>query len=74
MATKLETNVNPNELRNRPEAELKSLLLAKSDELLKSRFKHELKQLRTTHTLKNLKHDIARLKTVLNERETKVKE
>ena len=74
MATKLDTDVVATELRKRPEAELKSLLLAKTEELQKSLFKHELKQLRNTHTLKNLKHDIARLNTVLSERKAKAKE
>ena len=68
MATKSDEAVVANELRKRPEAELKSLLVAKTEELQKSLFKHELKQLRNTHTLKNLKRDIARLNTVLRER------
>lgn len=74
MATKTDTDVVATEIRKRPDAELKSLLLAKTDELQKSSFKHELKQLRSTHTLKNLKHDIARLNTVLHERKVKAKE
>ena len=74
MATKTETDVVSTEIRKRPEAELRSLLLAKTEELQKSLFKHELKQLRNTHTLKNLRHDIARLNTVLHERAKKAKE
>lgn len=74
MATNSDTDVVATELRKRPDAELKSLLAAKIEELQKSSFKHELQQLRNTHTLKNLKHDIARLNTVLNERKAKAKE
>jgi len=68
MASQQENNVVLREIRKRPEAEVKSLLLAKTEELQKLRFKQALKQLRTTHTIKNLKRDIARLKTVLGER------
>ena len=65
---KKEEHLVTTELRKRPDAEIKSLLLTKIEELHKARFKHELKQLRDTHTLKILRHDIARLKTILNER------
>ncbi|MBI5509998.1 MAG: 50S ribosomal protein L29 [Deltaproteobacteria bacterium] len=74
MANNEENQVVAAELRKRGEAEIQSLLAAKSEELQKSLFKHELKQLRTTHGLKNLRRDIARLKTILNERRTKAKE
>ena len=39
--------------------------------LVDLRFSHQLKQLTNTAKIKNLKRDIARLKTVLHERETK---
>ncbi len=62
------------ELRERGDAELKSLLATKIDELQKARFKHALGQLRTTHTLKALKRDVARIETVLGERAAKAAE
>jgi len=63
--------LGPKELRERGEAELRSLLASKSDELHKVRFKHALGQLRQTHTLKALKRDVARIETVLHERAAK---
>ncbi len=71
MASKKEDTLVAAELRKRPEAELKSLIDSKSEELSKALFKHELKQLRDTHQLKLMKRDIARLLTVLNERQPK---
>ncbi len=62
------------ELRERGDAELKSLLATKIEELQKARFKHALGQLRTTHTLKALKRDVARIETVLGQRATKAAE
>lgn len=59
------------ELRERGDAELKSLLATKIEELQKARFKHALGQLRTTHTLKALKRDVARIETVLGQRAQK---
>lgn len=56
------------ELRERGEAELKSLLASKVEELQKARFKHALGQLRTTHNLKVLRREVARIETVLHER------
>jgi large subunit ribosomal protein L29 len=64
---KNENMVVAKELRERSEAELRSLLAAKVEELHKVKFNHALGQLRDTHTLKLLKKDIARLKTVLKE-------
>ncbi len=56
------------ELRERGEAELASLLVGKAEELQKARFKHALGQLRTTHQLKALRREVARIETVLRER------
>lgn len=56
------------QLRERGEAELESLLASKTDELQKARFKHALGQLRTTHTLRSLRREVARIETVLRER------
>jgi len=62
------------ELRERGDAELQSLLATKVEELQKARFKHALGQLRTTHTLKALKRDVARIETVLGQRAAKAAE
>ena len=59
------------EMSNRGDEELKSLLEEKREELGTMRFKHALGQLSTTHSLKSLKKDIARLKTVLRQRALK---
>jgi large subunit ribosomal protein L29 len=67
MMAKKENMVVAKELRERSDAELRSLLASKLDELHKVKFNHALGQLRDTHTLKLLKKDIARLRTVLKE-------
>jgi len=56
------------ELAERADAELRSLLASKTEELHKTRFKHELGQLSETHILRSLKRDVARLSTVLRQR------
>ena len=63
-----ENTVVARELRERNDAELRSLLGTKVEELHKVEFKKALGQLRETHTLKSLRRDIARLRTVLHER------
>lgn len=65
---KKENQVVAKELRGQAEAELRSLLATKVEELHKANLKKAIGQLRTTHQLKLLKRDIARLSTVLNER------
>ena len=62
------------ELRERGDAELRSLLASKTEELHGVNFKQALGQLRETHTIKLLKRDIARLQTLLRERELQAKE
>lgn len=62
------------ELRERGDAELRSLLASKREELHSVKFKQALGQLRETHTIKLLKRDIARLQTMLWERELQAKE
>ena len=57
------------ELRERSDAELRSLLDGKQDDLFQEKFKHALGQLRETHTLKRMKRDIARINTLIWERE-----
>ncbi len=65
---KSEDSVVFKELRKRADAEVRSLLAAKVEELHGVKFKKALGQLQETHTLKVLKRDIARLQTVLRER------
>ncbi len=71
---KNEKTVVTKELRTRADAELSSLLAAKVEELQKARFKHALGQLRTTHTLKALRREVARIETVLAQRATTAKQ
>lgn len=56
------------ELRERGDAELRSLLTGKAEELQKARFKHALGQLRMTHQLQVLRREVARIETILSER------
>ena len=62
-----ENVVVANELRSRNEAELQSLLKEKTEELHAVKFKKALGQLAQPHLVKQLKRDVARLRTVLNE-------
>lgn len=65
---KRENQVVAKELRGQAEAELRSLLATKVEQLHKAKLKKAIGQLRTTHELKLLKRDIAVLSTVINER------
>jgi large subunit ribosomal protein L29 len=62
------TTVIVREVRGHTAAELDSLLASKVDELQRRAFKHALGQLGTTHELRQLRRDIARLETVINEK------
>ncbi|MDO5033535.1 MAG: 50S ribosomal protein L29 [Eubacteriales bacterium] len=57
------------DLRNKSVAELDQELLDLKEELFKLRFQHATKQLDNPLKLKSVKRDIARVKTVLKERE-----
>ncbi len=57
------------ELRNYTDEELKRLLEEKKKQFMELRFQHAMGQLRNTSLLKEVKRDIARIKTVLRERE-----
>ncbi len=48
--------------------ELRSSLADAEETLSKQRFQHALSQLQDTSYLRILKHDIARLKTIINDR------
>jgi len=56
------------ELRELSEEELESKKAEIKDQLFKLKFQHELGQLDNTMKLKNIKKDIARLKTILREK------
>lgn len=56
------------DLRELTDDELKRLLSESEETLAKQRFQHALKQLQDTAYLSILKKDIARMKTILNER------
>jgi large subunit ribosomal protein L29 len=56
------------DLRDLPTDELLKTLSETEETLYKQRFQHSLKQLQNTAYLKTLKKDIARMKTVLNQR------
>ncbi len=57
------------DLRNKSVAELDQELLDLKEELFKLRFQHATNQLDNPLQLKSVKRDIARVKTVLKERE-----
>ena len=57
------------DLRNKSVAELYQELLDLKEELFKLRFQHATNQLDNPLQLKSVKRDIARVKTVLKERE-----
>ncbi|AJC73001.1 50S ribosomal protein L29 [Pseudothermotoga hypogea DSM 11164 = NBRC 106472] len=57
------------ELRNYTDDELKKLLEEKKRQLMELRFQHALGQLRNTSLIEETKRDIARVKTILRERE-----
>jgi large subunit ribosomal protein L29 len=56
------------EFRDLTEEELKSKEEEVKDQLFKLKFQHTLGQLENTMKLKNLKRDIARIKTILREK------
>ena len=57
------------DLRELTDEELVRLLNESEETLAKQRFQHALKQLQDTSYLKILKKDVARMKTILTERE-----
>lgn len=57
------------EIRNYSDEELKKLLEEKKRQLMELRFQHAMGQLRNTSLIEETKRDIARIKTILRERE-----
>ena len=56
------------ELRNMTAAELETKLQELKKELFNLRFQHAVNQLENPHQISEVKHDIARVMTVLNEK------
>lgn len=63
--------MKPSELREKSIVELNEEFLELKEELFKLRFQHALHQLENPQKLKSVKRDIARVKTILRERELK---
>ena len=61
------------EVRTRPDDELKQMLNDLQDELFGLKFQQILGQLEDTTVLKKTRKDIARIKTVLREKELKIR-
>ncbi len=57
------------EIRDRSFAELNEELVALKEELFRLRFQHATNQLENPLQLRSVKRDIARVKTILRERE-----
>jgi large subunit ribosomal protein L29 len=57
------------EIRNYTDDELKKLLGEKKRQLMELRFQNAMGQLRNTSLIEETKRDIARIKTILRERE-----
>lgn len=56
------------DLRNKSVAELEKELIALREEQFKSQMKRATGQLANSHVIKQARRDVARLKTVLNEK------
>ena len=56
------------DLRNMTAAELETKLQELKKELFNLRFQHAINQLENPHQIAEVKHDIARVMTVLNEK------
>jgi len=63
--------MKPSEMREKSIIELNSELVALKEELFKLRFQHATHQLDNPLKLKGVKRDIARVRTILRERELK---
>ena len=63
--------MKPSEIREKSVAELNDELVALKEELFKLRFQHATNQLDNPQKLKSVKRNIARVRTVLRERELK---
>jgi large subunit ribosomal protein L29 len=63
--------MKPSEMREKSIIELNNELVALKEELFKLRFQHATNQLDNPLKLRGVKRDIARVRTILRERELK---
>jgi len=63
--------VKPNEIREKSSEDLNQELLALKEELFRLRFQHATNQLENPLKLRTVKRDMARVRTILRERELK---
>lgn len=63
--------MKPSEIREKSAVELNEELVDLKEELFKLRFQHATNQLDNPLKLKSVKRDIARVRTILRERELK---
>lgn len=63
--------MKPSEMREKSMIELNNELVALKEELFKLRFQHATNQLDNPLKLRGVKRDIARVRTILRERELK---
>ena len=63
--------MKPSEMREKTIVELDNELVALKEELFKLRFQHATNQLENPLKLKGVKRNIARVRTILRERELK---
>jgi large subunit ribosomal protein L29 len=61
--------MTPDELRDKSDEELRDLEDQLDDELFRLKMRHQTGQLQQTAELKSKRKDIARIKTILRERE-----
>jgi large subunit ribosomal protein L29 len=66
--------VKPADIRERTDAELRELEAELKEKLWKSRFQNYTNQLDSTASIKNIRRDIARVKTILTQRERAAQE
>ena len=60
--------MNANEIRKMSVAELEAKLVDLKDELFKLRFQHAINQLENPHKIADVKKDIARVMTIIREK------
>jgi large subunit ribosomal protein L29 len=63
--------VKPSEIREKSKVELNEELVALKEELFRLRFQHATNQLENPLKLRTVKRDMARVRTILRERELK---
>lgn len=63
--------MKPSEIREKSSEELNNELLALKEELFRLRFQHATNQLENPLKLRTVKRDMARVRTILRERELK---